>query len=134
MFEHAGFEKMGQLEEEDTSYFDNEERHQVEASANGEVKKTEVLISQAKGEDARQPQNHKKDFQAKGEDARQPSLTEKLPYKPGRGKWAAVKETMIKITRARLKELSQDGDDRLSAAQESYIETLTDPDVSVVMC
>ena len=40
----------------------------------------------------------------------------------------------MKSTRARLRELSQDGDDRLSAAQASYIETLTDPDVSVVVC
>ena len=31
---------------------------------------------------------------------------------------------MIQITRARLKELSQDGDDELSPAQESYIMVL----------
>ena len=55
LFEHAGFERMRQFEEEDTGYFDDEERHQVEALSNGEVKKTEVFISQAKGEDARQP-------------------------------------------------------------------------------
>ena len=41
---------------------------------------------------------------------------------------------MITITRARLKELSHDGDDRLSAAPESYIESMTNPDVSVVVC
>ena len=134
LFEHAWFEKMGQLEEEDTRYFDNEERHQVEVSAKGEVMKTEVFISQAKGEDARQPQNHKKDFQAKGEDSRQPSFTKRLPYTPDRGKWAGVKGTMLTTTSARLRELSQDGDDRLSAALESYIESLTNPDVSVVVC
>ena len=134
LFEHAGFKIMKQFEEEGTGYFDNEERHQVEALSNEEVKRTEVFISQAKGEDAKQPQNHKKDFQAKGEDARQPSLTKKLPYRPDRSKWAEVKEIMIKVTRARLKELSQDGDDRLSPAQESYIDALTNPDVSVIVC
>ena len=97
--------------------------------SSGEVKKAETFISQAKGEDARQPQNPKKDFQAKVEDARQPPFAEKQPCRPGRGKWAEVKETMIKITRARLKELSQDGDDRVSPAQESYIGSLTNPDV-----
>ena len=53
---------------------------------------------------------------------------------PDMSKWVEVKETKIKITRARLKELSQDGDDRLSSAWESYIESLTNSDVSVVVC
>ena len=99
-----------------------------------EVQKTEVFISQAKGEDARQPQNSRKDFQAKGEDARQPQVADKQPFKPEKVKWTEIRETITKITRARLKELSQDGDDKLSPAQEAYIESLTDPDVSVVVC
>ena len=69
LFEHAGFEEMKQFEDEDTGCLDAEKRHQVETLSNGEVNKTEVFISQAKGEDARQP-----------------SLTEKLPYRPDRRK------------------------------------------------
>ena len=41
---------------------------------------------------------------------------------------------MIRITQERLKQLSSTGDSQLSKDQLSYIESLTNPQVTVVVC
>ena len=49
-------------------------------------------------------------------------------------KWLGVRTEVIKITQERLKQLSPTGDCQLSKDQQSYIEALTDPQVTVVVC
>ena len=51
-----------------------------------------------------------------------------------RMKWLEVRTEVIKITQERLKQLSPTGDCQLSEDQQSYIEALTDPQVTVVVC
>ena len=49
-------------------------------------------------------------------------------------KWLEVRTEVIKITQERLKQLSPTGDCQMSEDQRSYIESLTDPQVTVVVC
>ena len=49
-------------------------------------------------------------------------------------KWLEVKAEVIRITQERLKQLSPTGDSQLSKDQLSYIDSLTDPQVTVVVC
>ena len=49
-------------------------------------------------------------------------------------KWLEVRAEVTKITHERLKQLSPTGDCQLSKDQRSYIESLTDPQVTVVVC
>ena len=49
-------------------------------------------------------------------------------------KWLGVRAEVIKITQERLKQLSPTRNCQLSKDQQSYIESLTDPQVTVVVC
>jgi predicted ribonuclease YlaK len=49
-------------------------------------------------------------------------------------KWLEVRAEVTKITQERLKQLSPTGDCQLSKDQKSYIKSLTDPQVTVVVC
>ena len=53
---------------------------------------------------------------------------------PNREAWKSVRQQVTEITQARLRELSATNDGTMDPAQKDYINALTNPDVTVVVC